>query len=58
MGSPKSALVYSFTLKILIQIESEITNAFKKLVTLDGWWWCRPLILALMKQRQADLCEF
>ena len=23
-----------------------------------GLWWCTPLILALKKHRQADLCEF
>lgn len=30
---PKYALIYSFALKILIQFEDEIINAFKKYVT-------------------------
>ena len=30
----------------------------KEDLSSSGWWWQMPLILALGKQRQVDLCEF
>jgi hypothetical protein len=34
-------------------------NAHVKIIfILDQVWWLTPLILALGKQRQVDLCEF
>ena len=32
-------------------------NIFKN-HNLAGWWWYTPLIPALWRQRQVDLCEF
>ena len=29
-----------------------------KCLILAGWWWHTPLIPALRRKRQADLCEF
>jgi hypothetical protein len=35
-----------------------ICGHFLKTRLLAGQWWSMPLILALGKQRQADICEF
>ena len=30
----------------------------KERMQLAGWWWYTPVIPALLRQRQEDLCEF
>jgi hypothetical protein len=43
--------------KVEIQPTSH-KNYHLKIGSYSGQWWCKPLIPALRRQRQADLCEF
>ena len=38
-------------------VKNPVIVGFKKIIQA-GRWWCTPLIPALGRQRQADLCEF
>jgi hypothetical protein len=35
-----------------------LSCSFKKICFMSQEWWCSPLIPALRRQKQADLCEF
>ena len=39
-------------------LNGEITGEFKNVKVRAGWWWRTPLIPALGRQGQVDLCEF
>ena len=51
-------LIHAANFKYRIQLQTHSRIASIKISKPDRQWWCMPLIPALGREKQVDLCEF